>query len=180
MNISMPLFALLSGIVLLAACEEPISGPENSRNIRPQANASANAAEREVYQSLYDMNGSVIVAVCADGTESEPVLMSGKIFERITRTATASGISVYNWDTMPVGLAGVGMVTGAAYRISETIHGTTRYSEIGERGSFKASYRLESKEANMRFRFSYTSHFTVNNNGELAVSRDKGSAVCEI
>src|SRR5688572_9697769 len=83
------------------------------------------AAERTVYESLYDFDGSYFVFACTpEGDplpidQGEPIRMEGKLFERITVLLKGNGEYHYTEHTMPVGMRGVGVDSGEEFRVTE-------------------------------------------------------------
>jgi len=176
--------AALIPVLTLAACDA--ATPTESSTPRTVAAASALAssatvrgAERLVYETLHDVEGSELFVECADGGVSESVVLTGKIFERFTVVLDpASGEhSVYH--TMPVGLAGVGATSGEEFRVSWRDHGVSSQTPMSTAKSFRYTLKFVGLTSGRSFGVVAQGHFTLNANGEVTVSRENLVAECE-
>src|SRR5687768_17140076 len=114
---SSAVLAALAALITLAACDAAApTEPSTARTLAPAtavaSTATSAGAERLVYETLHDVEGSELFVECADGGVSESVVLTGKIFERFTVVLDPAGGERSVYHTMPVGLAGVGATSG--------------------------------------------------------------------
>jgi hypothetical protein len=89
------------------------------------AQGNSSGSERTLVETLYDRSGSIFMFACtADGEplpidEGEPVAIEGQVFERLMFVTDAAGGLHYTLKTMPVGLRGVGLISGEEFRVVE-------------------------------------------------------------
>ena len=116
---------------------------------------------------------------CADGSVSEPVSLTGKIFERfaVVFDPVEGEHSVYH--TMPVGLAGVGSVSGEEFRVRWRDHGVSSQTPMATVNSYTHTLQFAGRTSGRTFGLVVQGHYTINANGEVTVSREKLLAVCE-
>ena len=177
MKSGIPLIAMISCTTLLLACDQPTE-PRPLRSV--QATALANGAERSVYEDIYHLDGDLHGVYCDDGTESELIAVSGTVMERITFTRLPSGGYHSSFTVRSYGLKGVGVETGASYRISEAGHSVANQTSMREGGSYWAAYRVESMELGKSYRFRVQANYSINANGELVVERERVMEACEL
>ena len=175
--------ATLIPAVTLAACDAVT--PTESSNPRtfasattPSRSAAAAGAERIVYEELYDQEGSEVYVECTDGSVSESVVLTGKLFERFTVVIdpVEGQHSVYH--TMPVGLSGVGTVSGEEFRVSWRDHGVSNQSPMAEGNSYHYRLQFVGRTSGRRFGLVVRGRYTLNANGEVTVYREKLIAEC--
>lgn len=176
--------AALIPIITLAACDA--ATPTESSTPRTLASASALAstataagAERDVYETLHDLEGSELFVECADGSVSESVVLTGKIFERFTVVLDPAAGQHLVYHTMPVGLAGVGAASGEEFRVSWRDHAVSNRTPMGMTSSFRYTLKFVGLTSRRSFGAVAQGHFTLNANGEVTVSREKLVARCE-
>ena len=176
--------AALIPIITLAACDAAAPTESfTSRTLAP-ANASSSTAgttgaERYVYEALHDLQGSEVYVECADGSVSEPVSLTGKIFERfaVVFDPAEGEHSVYH--TMPVGLAGVGSVSGEEFRVRWRDHGVSSQTPMATVNSYRHTLQFAGRTSGRTFGLVVQGHYTINANGDVTVSREKLLAACE-
>ena len=140
--------------------------------------STTTGAERVVYEALYDQEGSEVSVVCADGTQSEPVILSGKIFERFTVVFNPAGGQHTVYHTMPVGLSGVGAVSGEDFRVKNRDHGAFTLTTMAEGGSYRQTWSFQGRTSGRTFGLVVRGHVRINANGEVVVDREKVIADC--
>ena len=175
-------FPLLVAVIALAACDGsagPTAVPSDETPVPTRALASVGGVERIVEESLYDMSDSFTSIECEGGQQSELVALQGQIFERFTLLYNPSGSIHLRYHTMPVGLAGVGTVSGEEYRVKEQEHGSYVQTLTGNVGTYRQSIRLVSRTSQRSFEMIVRGHYTLNANGELAVEREKAVFACD-
>jgi hypothetical protein len=176
--------AALIPIIALTACDA--AAPTESfapRTLTP-ANAppstpAAMGAERYVYEALYDLQGSEVYVECSDGSVSEPVSLTGKIFERFTVVFDPAEGQHSVYHTMPVGLAGVGSVSGEEFRVSWRDHGVSSQTPMAMVNSYRHTLQFAGRTSGRRFGLVVQGHYTLDANGEVTVGREKLLADCE-
>ena len=176
--------AALISITTLAACDA--AAPTESSAPRtlapantPSSIANAAGAERYVYEALHDQEGSEVFVECADGSVSESVALTGKIFERfaVVFDPVEGQHSVYH--TMPVGLSGDGTESGEEFRVRWRDHGVSSQTPMAAVNSYRHTLQFAGRTSGRRFGLVVQGHYTLNANGEVTVSREKLLAVCE-
>ena len=176
--------AALISVITLAACDAATpTEASNSRTLAP-ANAPSSAAtaagaERYVYESLYDQQGSEVYVECSDGSVSESVALTGKIFERFAVVLDPVGGEHSVYHTMPVGLSGVGTESGEEFRVSWRDHGVSSQTPMAAVNSYRHTLQFAGRTSGRRFGLVVQGHYTLNANGEVTVSREKLLAECE-
>ena len=179
-------FAALAALIpiALAACDA--AAPTESfapRTLTP-ANAPSSTpftvgAERYVYEALYDLQGSEVSVECPDGSVSEPVSLTGKIFERFTVVFDPAEGQHSVFHTMPVGLAGVGSVSGEEFRVSWRDHGVSSQTPMAMVNSYRHTLQFAGRSSGRKFGLVVQGHYTLNANGEVTVGRETLLAECE-
>ena len=177
-----PLRFALVAIAMLAACDSGNSptAPLATRGEPSTASlASSGGAERVVEESLYDLSDSFTEIDCQNGQVSELVDLEGQLFERFTLLYNPSGAIHLTYHTMPVGLQGVGTVSGEEYRVKEQESGVYNQNQMGATGSYRQIMKLVSSSSHSKYSLVGGGHYTINANGEISVERDKLVLKCE-
>ena len=176
--------AALIPIITLAACDA--AAPTESSAPRTLAAATAPAstaaqagAERYVYEALHDQQGSEVYVECSDGSVSESVVLTGKIFERFTVVYDPVEGEHSLYHTMPVGLSGVGAVSGEEFRVSWRDHGVSSQTPMRAVNSYRHTLQFAGRTSGRKFGLVVQGHYTINATGEVMVNREKLLAVCE-
>ena len=168
---------------LVVACDRAPTAPSTlqSSRIAPTTAAAALSSDggivwREVTEDLYDWTGTVISFPCGDG-ETEEILMRGQLYWRSTvMVDPALGLHT-TLHTMPVGMGGVGLTTGAEYRIAEGDKSVFN-TGMGETGYYQHSLHLSAPELRLHLRLVIGGRFTTNANGEVVVERPTFRSEC--
>ena len=79
---------------------------------------------------------------------------------------------------MPIGMGGVGLTTGADYRIAQT-ESSVFNTAMGEAGYYQHSLRVSAPELRLQLRLVIGGRFTTNANGEVVVERPILRADCK-
>jgi hypothetical protein len=177
-----PLRFALVAIAMLAACDSGNSptAPLATRGEPSTASlASTGGAERVVEESLYDLSDSFTEIDCQNGQVSELVDLEGQLFERFTLLYNPSGAIHLTYHTMPVGLQGVGTVSGEEYRVKEQDQGAYTQTLMGAGGTYRQTVRLVGRTSHRSFSIVVKGHYTMNANGEIAVEREKATFACD-
>ena len=176
--------SLAAALLLLAACDATPVGPRLATTAPSRTTVVAATSEapgedpREEREYVYDMDGSVVTFFCADGRESEPVALSGRIRERETYVSTPDGTVRFRLHAKPDGLEGVGTVTGQPYRVVEREQTWGHYAERGVVGLHRTVWTLRARDTMETFTLTYTLRFTMDENRDIVFSREWERAEC--
>lgn len=169
--------------VLTGACTDAPTSPTRdplAPTVAALSESATTIAERFIQEALYDYTGSVVQYPCGQNGETEWILMEGKLFERFTVTSDGAGGIHALTHSMPVGLKGVGLTTGAEYRISERDHGTFNSGTMGQTaGTYQDFLLIAAPELGLRGRLTVGGTFVINANGELVFERPILRADCQ-
>jgi hypothetical protein len=160
----------LAGVVLLAlvaACDGAPSGP--ARAPAALLAAADGGAQRDVRERLIDLDGLVVELPCGPDAFSESVRLHGQIVVRQTRTFDGAGHFHMVEHAMPVGLGGVGLASGAAYRVSEREHLVVLGTQSTSVGTYRYEVKLSAPEIGVHGRLVLGGHYTANETGGVVV-----------
>jgi hypothetical protein len=145
---------------------------------------SANGAEREVLESLFDMTGSYYSFPCsADGevlpiTDGELILMEGQIYERWSIVHDGAGNYHSNLAIMPIGLRGTSVETGEEFRVSEENKNIANQRLEGGSGMFRQVIKMVGKETHRQFRLVAAGNYNISSDGVIVTDRFVYSEEC--
>ena len=146
--------------------------------------AQDGGAERIVLEHLYDLSDSLYSFPCSDDGEPVPeedgelIEVEGQVYERITlHTDGGEGIH-YRVNTMPVGIRGVGIVSGEEFRIMEDSQFISRQRVDSLTGSYYERFKLVGKDTHRTFWLVAKGHYHIAADGTVKVSRDTLSTEC--
>ena len=174
--------SLVIAVVVVAACDAsdaPTAPSQALTQPRHATSAQAGGVERDVVESLYDLTDSKTQIACEDGRSSELIALEGQIYERFTVLYNPSGAMHASYHTMPVGLRGVGTVSGEEYRVKEQEHGSYTQTLMGATGSYRQIVRLSGRTSGRSFSLVARGHYTINANGDIAVQRENVLFTCD-
>jgi hypothetical protein len=143
--------------LVLPACADSPSEPDSS--LSPQNSEMANGAEKFVYEFVWNLDGDVSGVFCEDGSQSEPIIMRGQIYERWTLTYVPNGNLHAQLNARGIDLGGTGEITGADYTIKAVDHSVFNRTGDNENSTYRSVYRVKSKEADQSFNFSVHGNF---------------------
>jgi len=173
--------ALLATVA--SACDRAPTSPSSLVAAQRTASLSANTtggAEREIVERLSDFTDALVSFPCGD-EYTEQVRMEGAIFERYTITRDGSGGIHALIHTMPIGLRGIGLSTGAEYRISEREHGVFNQGAMEQTvSSYQSRLVVSAPEIHLRAALVVGGRFVVNANGELIIDRPVLRSECQL
>jgi hypothetical protein len=171
--------ALAASLVMVAACEPAPTSPAHSLPPARPSTSVTDGQERQVEERLSDFTGALVAYPCGDGY-TEMIRMEGQVFTRYTFTRDASGGLHALTQFMPVGLRGIGLTSGAEYKITEREHGTFNQGAMGQTASTYKSYlNASAPSIHARARLVLGGMFVVNANGELIIERPVLQADCQ-
>ena len=166
--------------MVLAACDQLPTTPSEAAERPALATSASGSAERLVEEYLYDMSDSFFQVECPDGTQSELVALEGKIYESFALVRDAAGGIHVRFNTMPVGLRGVGVATGQEYRVFERDHFAGNQLMNGLQGSYRESFGLVAKHGGPSFVVSVKGNYKVLPTNEIVVERERVSYECKL
>ena len=173
--------ALLATVA--SACDRAPTSPSSlvaaPRTVSLSENATG-GAEREIAERLSDFTDALVSFPCGD-EYTEQVRMEGAIFERYTITRDGSGGFHVLIHTMPVGLRGIGLTTGAEYRISEREHGVFNQGAMEQTvSSYQSRLVVSAPEIPLRAALVVGGGFVVNANGNVIIERPVLRSDCQL
>jgi hypothetical protein len=147
-------------------------------------NAQDRGAERIVLEHLYDLSDSLYSFPCSDDGEPVPeedgelIEVEGQVYERITlHTDGADGLH-YQINTMPIGIRGVGTVSGEEFRIKESSLMVAKQRLSGLSGSFRDEFKLVGRTTHRTYRLVAKGHYVIATDGTVKISRDTLRTEC--
>lgn len=148
------------------------------------AAAQDRGAERIVLEHLYDLSDSLFSFPCSDAnellpeTDGELIEVEGQVYERLTlHTDGAEGLH-YRVNTMPVGIRGVGLVSGQEFRITEDSVTIAHQRLTGLAGSYRDTFKLVGKDTHRTYWLVSKGHYVIAADGTVKVSRDTLTTEC--
>jgi hypothetical protein len=184
MKMSLISFRVASAALLMAIAGACDRAPTSPARTVPQSAAltatSANGAFRWVGEHVYDLTDALVAYPCGDGY-TEQIRLEGKVFTRYTLTADGSGGVHSLTQSMPVDLRGIGLTSGAEYRVTEREHGTFNQGWMEQTAStYKSFLDISAPSIHARARLVLGGTFVVNANGELVFERPIVRADCSL
>lgn len=171
--------SFIAVVTALAACDaNPLEPAVTIGSAQPVSLAQGNGAERWVDEALYDLSDTYAQFECADGTLSELIELEGQVYERFSAVFNPAGGYHAMLQTMPIGLRGVGTVSGEEYRVKEQFRSSVSQSPMGMTGTFRTRISLVGGVHKQTFELTVKGHWTMNANGEWVVERETESGVC--
>jgi|SoiMetStandDraft_2_1073263.scaffolds.fasta_scaffold241248_2 hypothetical protein len=157
-----------------SACDatptSPLSDPPRPA-VASFAASSAIGADREVVERFSDFTDVLVSYPCGDGY-TEQIRMEGQIFERFTITRDGSGGLHARTHTMPIGLRGIGLTSGAEYRVTEREQGAFNQGAMEQTAStYKSFLFVSAPSIHVHATLILGGKFTVNANGELVIEK---------
>lgn len=173
--------ALLATVA--SACDRAPTSPSSlvaaARTVSLSENTT-DGAEREIVERLSDFTDTLVSFPCGDGY-TEQVRMQGAIFERYTITRDGSGGVHVLIHTMPVGLRGIGLTTGAEYGISAREHGVFNQGAMEQTvSSYQSRLVVSAPEIHLRAALVVGGGFVVNANGNVVIERPVLRSDCQL
>ena len=142
------------------------------------------AADRVVEEFIYDFTDSAFSFACnADGEpippeDGELVDMEGQIFQRIVLLQDGKGAYHYRMHTMPLGLRGVGAVSGEEFRVLERDQAVGNQKMAGGTGMYREELKLTGKDTHRTFWLVFSGQYRIDSSGAITVARDREKIVC--
>ena len=183
--------AAVALFVLVAACSEGSTGPKPGTLRQAKASPKLMLAmnddpfypRREVVVDTIDLNGSYQAIPCGvdgDGPYTEMMAMEGIIVTRSQVIRDEAGGYHASSQWMPVGLRGIGLESGAEYRIAERENINFHSNAMGDGSSFRYVIKWHAPALGTRGTWEVMSHYTVNANGELVRESSAVRASCSL
>jgi hypothetical protein len=183
--------AAVALVVLAAACSEGSTGPKPGAVSQSKAVPKLMLAmhddpfdpRREVVVDTMDFTGSLQAIPCSnetDGAYTELMEMEGLIITRSQVIRDEAGGYHYSSQWMPVGLRGIGVESGAEYRIAERENINFNSSTMRDGSTFRYVIRWSAPDLGTRGTWEVMSHYTVNANGELVRENSEVRVSCTL
>ena len=170
--------AVLFLVAIAGACDRAPTSPART-TVPAAASLAAGGIDRDVQEHLSDFTDAIVAYPCGDGY-TEQIRMEGKVFTRWTLTYDGSGRLHSLTHSMPIGLRGVGVSSGAEYKITEREHGTFNQGAMDQTTSvYKSFLNFSAPSIHARGRLILGGTFVVNANGEVIIERPTLQADCE-
>lgn len=170
--------AAIALLVTAAACGRAPTAPQRA-SIPQTASLATDGFERIVEDRIWDFTGTIVAYPCGDDY-SEQILMEGQVFTRWTVTYDGAGGVHSLTRSMPIGLRGIGLSSGAEYKVTEREHGTFNQGSMGQTASvYKSFLNISAPSIHARARLVLGGTFVVNANGELVIEKPVLRADCE-
>jgi hypothetical protein len=178
--------AAVALFALIAACSEGSTGPKPHASAGKTDKASPKlmlavqdgGATREVREEIYDLAGSVVMLPCGEHGATEEVAIEGKIFSKVQWISDAAGGLHITSSWMPIGIRGIGLESGAEYRISERENSVHNGTPMSATNAYRYTLNWQAQELGTRGTWTIESKVIVNANGEYVVERGEVSASC--
>lgn len=174
--------AVVAGAIMLTGCDRaPTDIP---MIVDAASNIAVAAPDHTVEESLIDFDGLYFSFSCSpDGEpleyhEGELVRMQGKLYEKFTTRRDAMGGYHITFQSMPVGLFGIGETSGEEFRAVEQEHATYNQTQAGFNGAWRAELKLTGKDTGRTFWLVFSGNYRLSADGELVVVRDEQTVVC--
>ena len=173
--------ALVAAALLLGACADATTAPTAPVAATPSFEMKDGpGAIRSTLTYLDEIwEGEIVQFTCQDGRQSEPIQLSGQMFERHAFMLTPSGRTLHVESSMPVGVKGVGLVTGQEYRVADRTQGTAHYDENDAGGGSRhETLLLRGLETGETYGITYIIQWRMGGPGEILVNRWKEMETC--
>lgn len=180
-------FAAVALLTLAAACDDsptaPRPGDVQANRASPKLMLGMDERvdpRREVRTEVYDLEGSRVMLPCGEDGYTEEIDMQGQIVVRYALVRDGAGGFHVTSQSMPVGLRGVGVESGAEYRIAEHEHLNFNGNVMNELGLFRLTIAFHAPAIGVRGTWVVTSRWVTNANGELVMERQALRAECRV
>jgi hypothetical protein len=143
------------------------------------------AVDRVVSELLIDLTGFHYNFSCdAQGEplpidEGELVRLEGSLYSRVVLHDDGNGGEHFRYQTMPVGLRGVGEESGEEFRVSSRDRGNVNEQSVGQNQMWRHEIKLTSTDTGRSFWFVSTGHYRLGPDGEPRLERESETIVCK-
>lgn len=180
--------AAVALVVLAAACSEGSTGPRpgalRQKTDKPSPKILLGSmdddASRAVSEEIYDLSGSIAMLPCGEYGRSEEVAIEGKIFAKTQWIGDGNGGLHVTSSWMPIDIRGIGLESGAEYRITERENAVFNSTDMNQTSSFKYSVKWQAPSIGARGSWVIDARFMTNANGEIVVERSGLRAECSL
>ena len=166
----------LSAGALVACQDSPVQVPTDDVRFA--------AGERVVSELLIDLTGYAYNFSCdAQGEplpidQGELVRLEGSLYSRVVLQEDGNGGVHFRYQTMPVGLRGVGEESSEEFRVSSRDRGVVNEQAVGQNQMWRQEIKLTS-ETGRSFWLVSTGHYRLGPDGEPQLEREGESIVCK-
>ena len=151
----------------------------------PSTQGSPSGSERTLLETLYDRSDSTFMFACSEDGESlpidegEPVAIQGQVFERLSLLTDAAGGYHYSLKTMPVGLRGVGLISGEEFRVIESQRQLSNQKIDKLTGSYQQMLKMVGKDTHRTFWLVVSGNYSISADGVVKATRHVERIVCK-
>lgn len=138
----------------------------------------ANASSAGVLVNVVEPFEQVVAVPCAEDGAGEDVLLSGLLHVLITGTLDASGSLHTTTHFQPMGVAGIGMTSGAVYRATGVTRDQANGLDVPFEATFVNNFRIIGPGKGNNLLIHELFHVTVNAVGQVTVLVDRVSTEC--
>jgi len=175
-----------AAILATAACDSAPTEPSGSAEpvIQPSLEIiQRGATQHWIEERLSDMDGVFVAMECPDGSESEMIRLSGKLYTKEKLLINHStGVTVFNSTVRSIGLSGVGLISGEEYRASERSHTTAvqlEKQDLHSVGRFRVAIDYFAKRSKRRYRMVIMENVVWDGEGDPIVERGIERVECD-
>lgn len=149
--------AVLALALLGAACADtPVEPSATDVAGLPAAKVGTNGVQRTIEEYMSDLTGIEVEIACEDGSSSERVALFGQVYNRNTLLVDGAGGIHYRAHSMPVGVYGIGLESGATYRVKEQLHESANQTRSGASILNRYRFELVNQETKEKYLLWYT------------------------
>ena len=171
--------ALISSIVLLAACDSAPTQPASASSAARALPASVvKALGSDFDQYFNDLTDRSISIGCEDGSASEDVVLRGGIIERSKYVQLPTGTVVTRHESWPEGLWGVGAQSGDEYDVNLTVQAHDTYADRGIMGHSREVWELRNRSTKALYHLTYAVRYVMDEDRNLVVHRWRERSAC--
>lgn len=172
-------------LTLAAACSDASTAPRpadvQADRASPKLMLGMDAGgepRRELTTDVYDLSGSLVQLPCGEDGYTEEIEMQGQIFASYALVRDAAGGLHVTAQWMPVGMRGVGVTSGAEYRVAEREHIAFNGNQMNALGIFRHTIDFHAPAIGVRGSWVVTGRWVTNANGEVVMERQGIHAEC--
>lgn len=175
-----------AAVLAAAACDSAPTEPSSTEEPVTRSFLQViqrGATEHWIEERLSDMDGVFVAMECPDGSESEMIRLSGKLYMKEKLLINHStGVTIFNSTVRSIGLSGVGLVSGEEYRASERSHTTAVQLEkqnLHSVGRFRVAIDYFGKQSKRRYRMVIMENVVWGGEGDPIVERGIERVECD-
>ena len=163
-------------VVLAAACESAPTGPAMLA-IGSASMQDVSSVERSTEEFVLDLTGFEFVFFCEDGSNSEPVIVSGRLRETVTFFTTPEGTLRSRFRSTGEDLSAVGSISGDEYRFIAQFQDGMQNGE-GLTLRFRERFRMQNVRTHEAFDVVATGRMVLDENWDIVSEREQVRVGC--